>query len=66
MGRQWHQLHHMQIICTSHQRDNHPITQFLEAECWRPTNSVKAEGKSVYMEDLRKPSASHINLKNGP
>ena len=23
MGWQWHQLDHMQIICTSHQTDNH-------------------------------------------
>jgi len=23
MGRQWHQLDHMQIICTSLQTDNH-------------------------------------------
>jgi len=26
MGWQWHQLDHMQIICTSLQRDNHAIT----------------------------------------
>jgi len=29
MGRQWHQLDHMQIICTSVQTDNHAITSPL-------------------------------------
>ena len=43
----WHQLGHMQIICTSLQTDNHASTTlltFLQARCssWRPTNSVKA------------------------
>jgi len=47
MGWQWHQLNHMQIICTSLQTDNHASTAsliFLQAGCssWRPTNSVKA------------------------
>ena len=47
MGWQWHQLDHMQIICTSLQTDNHPSTaplSFLQAgrpSC-RPTNSIKA------------------------
>ena len=47
MGWQWHQLDHMQIICTTLQTDNHvsaPTLNFLRAGCssWRPTNSVKA------------------------
>ena len=29
MGWQWHQLDHMQIICTSLQTDNHAITSPL-------------------------------------
>jgi len=29
MGWQWHQLDHMQIICTSLQRDNHANTSSL-------------------------------------
>jgi len=29
MGWQWHQLHHMQIICTSLQSDNHAGTSSL-------------------------------------
>ena len=47
MGWQWHQLGHMQIICTSLQIDNHTSTSplsLLQAGCpyCRPTNSVKA------------------------
>jgi len=45
-GWQWHQLDHMQTICTSLQTDNYTDTPslFLQAECssWRPTNSVEA------------------------
>ena len=46
-GMQWHQLGHMQTICTSLQTDNHSNSSslnFLQAGCssWRPTNSVKA------------------------
>ena len=29
MGWQWHQVDHMQIICTSLQTDNHPSTSLL-------------------------------------
>jgi len=47
MWWQWHQLDHMQIICTSLQTDNHVSTSplsFLQARCSssQPTNSVKA------------------------
>jgi len=47
MGWQWHQLDHMQIICTSLQTDNlasTPSLNFLWAGCssCRPTNGVKA------------------------
>jgi len=49
MGWQWHQLDHMQIICTSLQTDNHASTSplsfyFLQARCpsCHPTNSMKA------------------------
>jgi len=47
MGWQWHQLDHMQIICTSLQTDNHtsnsPLS-FLQAGCPSCclTNSVNA------------------------
>jgi len=47
MGWQWHQLDHMQIICTSFQTDDYNSTSplsFLQARCHscRQTNSVKA------------------------
>jgi len=47
MAWQWHQLNHMQIICTSLQTDNHASTPpliNLQAGCPSccPTNSVKA------------------------
>ena len=47
LGWLWHQLDHMQTICTSLQTDNHTNTSslsFLQAGCssWCPTNSVKA------------------------
>jgi len=45
MGWQWHQLDHMQISCTSLQKDNHTSTsplRFLQARrrSYRPTNSL--------------------------
>jgi len=42
-GGRWHQLDHMQIICTSLQINNHHSV-FVQAGCrsCRPTNSVKA------------------------
>jgi len=47
LGWQWHQLDHMQTICTSLQTDNHnniSSLNFLQVGCssGRPTNSVKA------------------------
>ena len=47
MGWQCHQPHHMQIICTSLQTDNHASTaslSFLQAYCSSccPSNSIKA------------------------
>jgi len=46
MGWQWHQLDHMQIICTLIQTDNHASISsldFRQAGCsfWCPTKSVK-------------------------
>ena len=63
-GRQWHQLDHMQIICTSLQTDNHASTSllnFLQAGCplWHPTNSVKAlkaQGTATLFPWLRLPA----------
>jgi len=47
LGWQWHQLDHMQTICTSLQTDNHTNTSSLNfyrsvALAEAPTNSVKA------------------------
>jgi len=46
MGWHWHQLDHMQIICTTFQTDNHASTSSLNfmgwCSSWRPINSVKA------------------------
>jgi len=47
VGWQWHQLDHMQIICTSLWTDNHANTStlsFLRARCpsCHPTNSVNS------------------------
>jgi len=52
MGWQWHQLDHMQIICTSLQTDNHASTSSLNvlkvgcSSC-RPTNSVKVAQQNM-------------------
>jgi len=46
MGWLWHQLDHMQIICTLLQTDNHastsPLSFYMPFLTYRPTNSVKA------------------------
>ena len=42
---EWHQLDHMQTICTSPEKDNHTNTQslnFYRPDLFLPTNSVKA------------------------
>ena len=56
LGWQWHQLDHVQVICTSLHTDNHAsssilTTQFLQAGCpsCRPTNSVKALKAEIQM-----------------
>jgi len=48
MGWQWHQLDHMQIICTSLQTDNHASTSplsFLQARSCRQKWREKTSGK---------------------
>ena len=45
MEWQWHQVNHMQIICTSLQADNHTSTSslnFLQAGCWSPTQQCQS------------------------
>jgi len=53
MGRQWHQLDHMQIICTSLQTNNPAGTSslnFFQAGCtsWCATNRVNALKESKH------------------
>ena len=71
MGRQWHQLDHMQIIRASLQTDNHTMpvphhSVFLQAGCpsCHPTNSVKAlknTVKSTYVNFTVHPHILHHN-----
>ena len=57
MGWQWHQLNHMQIICTSLQTDNQTTTtvphhSVLQAGCplCHPTNNIKAlKAETLYV-----------------
>ena len=61
MGWQWHQLDHMQIICTSLQADNCASTlsfNFLQAGC--PTNSVKTP--KAYQIKLKHIFVTHLVL----
>jgi len=60
IGWQWHQLDHMQIICTSLQTDNHASTSplsILHVGCpsCHPTNSIKAlkaNTRKYYINDI--------------
>ena len=74
MGWQWHQLAHMQTICTLLQTDNHTGTSLLNivhAGCsWCPPNRVKAleasqsTGKTIKnVVDLNEVN-THICLNN--
>jgi len=52
MGWQWHQLNHMQIICTSLQTDNHASTsslKFLQAGCssWYQTKTMSKHWRQI-------------------
>jgi len=64
MGWQWHQLDHMQIICTLLQTDSHATTSplsFLQAGCpsCHPTNSVKALKASAEKYTMLKACFAH-------
>jgi len=74
MGWQWHQLDHMQIICTSLQTDNHASTSplhFSQAGCpsCHPTNSVNTLKAKYYnakqMQNIKQ-GLFDICLLNGP
>jgi len=55
MGWQWHQLDHMQVICSSLQTDNHASTSslnfftgwmlFLTPNCIKALKAISTEGK---------------------
>jgi len=54
-GQQWHQLDHMQIICTSIQTDNHASTSslnfFTDWMLFLTSNQQcqSTEGKGIFM-----------------
>jgi len=47
MGWQWHQLDHMQIICTSLQTDNHASPNHLVFTGWMPFLSPNQQHQST-------------------
>ena len=66
----WHQLDHIQTICTSLQTDNHTNTlslNFLEARCssWCSTNSVKALKEKQCWHSLNKSNQQHCSTEEG-
>jgi len=53
MGWQWHQLDHMQIICTSLQTDNHASTspQFFTGRMpFLPPNQQRQSAEGIYIQ----------------
>jgi len=47
MGRQWHQLDHIQIICTLLQTDNHTSTSSLNLTGWMLSLTPKQQCQST-------------------
>jgi len=50
MGWQWHQLDHMQIICTSLQTDNHastPVPHHSDLTGWMPFLPSNQQDESI-------------------
>ena len=63
MGWQWHQLDHMQILCTSLQTDNHASTSsldFLQTECF--SNQQRQNALYVYSNIRRWSQRMHSLL----
>jgi len=50
-GWQWHQLNHMQIICTSLQTDNHASTSSLHI-FYRPDALPAAQQRQAMKADM--------------
>jgi len=70
MRWQWHQLDHMQIICTSLQTDNHsstsPLKCFCEIKCIRCRNSLyKAATASNLNNTFLQRTANMLHLPLG-
>jgi len=53
MGRQWHQLDHMQIICTSVQPDNHASTSSLPDDPRSDPGSSGKHGQDTFSKTLK-------------
>ena len=70
LGMQWHQLDHVQTICTSLQTDNHTNTSslnVLQAGCssWCPTNDVKAHAHTHTLQQCQSTEGSALKeIKN--
>jgi len=64
LGMQWHQLDHIQTICTSFQTDNHTNTSSLQAgySSGRPANGVKAP---MADEDTQMSQSTHQARRQG-
>ena len=68
-GWQWHQLGHMQQVCTSLQTDNHASTppgSFLQAGCpsCRPANSVKALKAIKFTPEVHKKPFLRMRMRS--
>jgi len=60
-GWQWHQLDHMQIICTLFQIDNHTSTHhFIFTGCMLFLTSNQQYQSTEYKKDLRQRSAQNM------
>jgi len=53
MGSQWHQLDHMQIICTSLQTDNHASTSSLKF----------SQGRMLFLTPSQQCPSTEVNVK---
>jgi len=66
MGWQWHQLDHLQIVCTSLQTDNHTSTtssNFLQAGCssqQRQSTEGNPVGQRAHMETYSESSKEPV------
>jgi len=60
---QWHQLDHMQIICTSHQTDNHASTWLLSF--YRPDTLLNAQPTASKQRKQKNFSRVNVTLNDG-